>query len=292
MFTLVVAHRAHTSDSRTDNDSIARVKRTVLDEDGRNRSAAAVELRLNDDTFGAAVRICLKFLHFRDKQDHFKKFRNSLFGERGNGNAYRIAAPFLRHEVIFRQLLLDCFRIGAGLVDLVDCHNDGNAGRFRVIDRLHRLRHDAVVGGDDKNRDIRRLRAPRAHGGKRFVSRRVEECDILSVAVHAVCADMLGDAACLACRHMRIADGVEQRGFTVIDMSHHADDGRTGDKRRGTVVGFVEKPLLDGDDDLLCHLCAELIGHKIGRIVIDYLIDGRHDAHHHESLYDLARSYF
>ena len=173
LLALVVAHRAHTSDGRTDDNGIARVKRAVLNENGRNRTAAAVEFRLDHDTFGAAVRIRLKLFHFRDKQDHLKKLRDSLFGECGNGNADRIAAPFLRHQIVFRQLLLDCLRIGAGLVDLVDRHNDGNARRLRVVDRLHRLRHDAVVGGDDKNRNIRGLRASRAHRRKRFVSRRV-----------------------------------------------------------------------------------------------------------------------
>ena len=46
------------------------------------------------------------------------------------------------------------------------------------------------------------------------------------LGVDAVGADVLGDAAGLACGHARRADLVEQRRLAVIDVAHDGDDGR------------------------------------------------------------------
>ena len=48
-----------------------------------------------------------------------------------------------------------------------------------VVDRFLRLRHHAVVGGDDEDGDVRHLRAAGAHRGEGFVARRVEEGDLV-----------------------------------------------------------------------------------------------------------------
>ena len=45
-------------------------------------------------------------------------------------DAYRIAAPILAHETVFRQLLFDSFRVALGLVDLVHRNDDGNTRRL------------------------------------------------------------------------------------------------------------------------------------------------------------------
>ena len=62
-----------------------------------------------------------------------------------------------------------------GRVDLGDRHDDLHLGRSGMIHRLNRLRHDAVIGGDDEDDDVRDIRAARAHGGERSVAGRVEE---------------------------------------------------------------------------------------------------------------------
>ena len=46
-----------------------------------------------------------------------------------------------------------------GLVDLVDRDHDRHVGRLRVVERLDRLRHHAVVGRDHEDRDVGGLRA-------------------------------------------------------------------------------------------------------------------------------------
>ena len=62
-------------------------------------------------------------------------------------------------------------------------------------DRLLRLRHDAVVGGDDEHGDVRHLRAAGAHGGEGLVARGVEEGDLAAGVDGLIGADVLGDPA-------------------------------------------------------------------------------------------------
>ena len=79
------------------------------------------------------------------------------------------------------ELLADARRVGLGLVDLVHRDDDRDVRRPRVVDRLDRLRHHAVVGGDDEHGDVGDLRAARTHRGERLVTRRVDEGDELAV---------------------------------------------------------------------------------------------------------------
>ena len=93
-------------------------------------------------------------------------------------------------------------------------------------DRLARLRHDAVVGGDDEHRDVGDLRAAGAHGGERLVARRVEEGDPPAVDLGLVGADVLRDPAGLGLDDGGLADRVEQRRLAVVDVAHDRDDRR------------------------------------------------------------------
>ena len=86
----------------------------------------------------------------------------------------------------------------------------GTLGGLRVVDRLDRLRHHAVVGRHHDHGDVRDLGAAGAHGGERLVARSVEEGDRAGVVVDLVGADVLGDAAGLARGDLGLADGVEQ----------------------------------------------------------------------------------
>ena len=49
-----------------------------------------------------------------------------------------------------------------------------------------------------------------------------------AVDLHGVRADVLRDAAGFARRHLRGADGVQQRRLAVVDVAHDGDDRRTG----------------------------------------------------------------
>ena len=61
--------------------------------------------------------------------------------------------------------------LASGRSILLIAMTSGTLGRLRVVDRLERLGHDAVVGGHDDHRDVGDLGAAGAHRGERLVAR-------------------------------------------------------------------------------------------------------------------------
>ncbi len=209
--------------------------------------------------------------------------------ERGHGNAHDVAAPFLGNEVVFRQLLLYVFGVGARLIHFVYRNDDLNARSLGMVYSFDRLRHDTVVGGNDKNGNIRSHSAACAHCGERLVPRRVKEGYILALYANTVSAYMLSDAARLAGGDMGVSDSVEQRCFAVVNVTHDAHDGCALDKIVGAVLALVKEAVLNGRNDLARDLGAQLVGNESRGVKIDDLVDGRHNAHHHKALDDLSR---
>ena len=64
-----------------------------------------------------------------------------------------------------------------------------------MVDALNRLRHDAVVGGNNQNCDIRHHGTAGTHGGKRLMARCIQEGDGASVDFDRISTNMLRDAA-------------------------------------------------------------------------------------------------
>ena len=91
-------------------------------------------------------------------------------------------------------------------------------------DRLECLRHEAVIRCHDNDDDVRDIGAAGAHGGEGGVAGCVEEGDFLAIALDAVGADVLGDAARFACRNTGLANGIEKGGFAMVDMAHESND--------------------------------------------------------------------
>ena len=213
---------------------------------------------------------------------------DALAGLRRDRHEDVLAAPFLRDHAFLRQLVPDLFGIGVVLVDLVDRDDDRHVRRLRVLDRFLGLRHDAVVGRDDQDDDVGDLRAARAHRRERRVARRVEEGDDAARRLDVVGADVLGDAARFARRDLGAADVVEQRGLAVVDVAHDRDDRRTRQRLvRGCHAGLQLFLDLVG----LQHLgdVAHFLDHEHRGVLVDGLVDRRHDAHVEHRLHDFAR---
>jgi hypothetical protein len=83
-----------------------------------------------------------------------------------------------------------------------------------------RLRHDAIIGGDDEDGDIRDLAAAGTHSGERFVAGGVEEGNPLFRDAHLVGADVLRHASRFALGDVARADLVEEAGLAVVDVTH------------------------------------------------------------------------
>ena len=158
-----------------------------------------------------------------------------------------------------------------------------------MVQRLHRLRHDAVVGGDHEDREVGHLRTTGTHGGERLVTRGVDEGDGALVALvlgpHLVGTDVLGDAAGLARDDVRLADRVEQLGLSVVDVTHDGDDRGT-DLEVGVVL--VLELLLEVETEALEELLvfvfraddldvvAELLAEDLEGRLVERLGRGRH----------------
>ena len=156
----------------------------------------------------------------------------------------------------------------------------GTSAAACVADRLDRLRHDAVVGGDDEHRDVGGLRTAGAHGGERLVPRRVDERDQAFVLLYLVRTDVLSDAAGLTRDHVALADAIEQRGLAVVDMTHHGDDRRARREQRFVVVVLAEHRL-ELELGLLArldeqHLGTERLGDELDHLVGEGLRAGDH----------------
>ena len=112
-----------------------------------------------------------------------------------------------------------------------------NFGGLGMVDGLDRLRHQAVVSGNHEHDNIGDVGAAGSHSGKGGMPWRVEKSNGLAIALHAVCADVLGDATCFAGRHAGLADGVEKRGLAVVDVAHEGHNGRT--RLKGFLARFL-----------------------------------------------------
>src|SRR5919204_324971 len=134
-----------------------------------------------------------------------------------------LAAPFLGAEPLRGELVANPVGLGVRLVDLVDRDQHRHPRCPGVVDRLHRLRHHAVIGGDHDHRQVGDLRAARAHRRERLVAGRVDEGHGLAVVVDLVGADVLRDPARLPGHHLGLPDRVQQRGLAVVDAAPDRD---------------------------------------------------------------------
>ena len=258
-----------------------------MDEHRRDGAAADVEARLDDRAgcLGARVRAQVE-LGVGDEQDALEQVVEVLALLRGDPRDLHVSAPLLGLQAFGRELAEHAVGVRVGQVDLVDGDDDRHVGGARVGDRLLRLRHHAVVGGDDEHGDVGHLRAAGAHGGERLVARRVEERDAATVVVGLVGADVLGDAACLGRDDGGLADRVEQRRLAVVDVAHDRDDRRA---RLERLLGVLEDLRLAvvvvGVLDR--HLALELGGDQHHLVVGERLRGRLHLAEVHQELDDL-----
>jgi hypothetical protein len=237
------------------------------------------------------LRVGLELQDIGGEQNHLEQLIEVLLLLRGHRHHHRCAAPVFGDEIQLGELALHVVGIGTGLVDLVDRDDNRHVRRLRVIDRLPRLRHHAVVCRDDEDDDVSDLGAAGAHERERFMTGRVEEDDAAAIThVDVIRADMLRDAAGFALGDLGLADGVEQRRLAVIDVAHDRHDGRAH------LPIFRLRFLLLGRDELLfeaAHLDfgAELARDVLGDLDVECAVDGHHHALHQQLREDILHAH-
>ena len=176
----------------------------------------------------------------------------------------------------------------SGLSILFMATTSGTLARLRVGDRFLRLRHDAVVGGDDDHDDVGDLRPACPHRGERLVARRVEERDHALRGLDVVRADVLRDAAGFADRDPRAPDGVEQRRLAVVDVSHDGDDRRPRQRDDVALAVRLGQQRVRIVELGRLRLVAHLLDDDHRRLLVEDLVDRDHRAHLHHRLDDFG----
>src|SRR6185437_3664541 len=154
IFAAVVDQRTHAAPFGTGDEDVALFERAALYEHCGDGPAALVELGLDDCAFGGAARICLEVEEFGLQQNgFFELVEVNAFGGR-HFDGERFAAQVFDLDFVLEKFGLHPHRVGVALVDLVDGDDDRHMRRLGVRNGFHRLRHDAVIGGNHQHDKI------------------------------------------------------------------------------------------------------------------------------------------
>ena len=269
---MIVEKRAHFAVDGADDEDVAGVQGAVLHQNGGHRAAAAIDAGFENRAAGRRAWIGAKLAQIGNEQDHLEQLIEIFLFARGDFDHDGIAAPFFRHQAAIGKLPLDAFGLGFRLIDLVDGNNDGHVRGTRVVDGFERLRHQAVIRGNDQHNEIRDLGATSAHARKGFVAGRIDEDDAATVNGNDGCADVLGYASGFAGGDFGFANGVEQAGLAVVDVTHDCNDRRPRQEIFLLLFlgDFLDDFLFEGNDS---HNTAESFGQAGCRAHVQSLID-------------------
>ena len=156
-------------------------------------------------------------------------------------------------------------------------------------DSLLGSRHHRVIGCDDDDGDIGGLSTTGTHSGKRLVTWGIQE-GYLATAVqgHTVGTDVLGNTTRLTGNHIGIADIVEQRGLTVVNVTHHGYDWSTWNQVI-LIILFLAHSLLNLGTHVF-GLETELLSHHVDGLCIQTLVDRYHDTYTHQGRDNLSNA--
>ncbi len=249
----IVVERSHLARGVARDNRVADTHRSAEYEHCRDRPSADVETRFDDEPRGIRSGIGAQIeLGVGHQEDPFEQVVEIRLELRGDLRELGRPAPILRLETFGCELVLHAVRVRIRDVDLVDGDDDRHLGGACMGDRLLRLRHDAVIGGDDQHGDVRHLRASCSHRGERLVAGGVEERDPAARDLRLVCPYVLGDSTGFGLDDGRLANRIEKGRLPVVDVAHDRDDRRT---REEILVRVVEvlwlqlflRCVLDGD---------------------------------------------
>ena len=210
----------------SDDENVAFFQDAVENEHGR---ATAARARASGFQHQAVCRhrgVRMQAFHLRHKQYGLQQFVHALAGFGADLHRRHLSAVALHQHFFFCQFLLDSFRVGAGLVGLVERYDKRDFALPDDGDGFAGLRFYPLVRRNHQNCNVGDCGAADADLGKRFVPGRVNEGKFFSVLFHLVCRDVLGDAAGLFFRDFCFAVPVQDARFSMVNVAHHDDDGR------------------------------------------------------------------
>ena len=151
------------------------------------------------------------------------------------------STPVFRNQFIFGKFLFYSFHICTWFIDLVDCNNDLNTRCFRMADCLNSLWHNTIICCNNKYCDICGVCTTHTHCSKCFMSRCIQECDLLSIDLNYRCTNVLCDSTCFPSGYMCITDCIQKRCFTMVNVTHDTDYRRSRNHIRFIFFVFFQK---------------------------------------------------
>ena len=286
LFIALIDQSAHATPLAAGHHDVAALERAALDQHGGDRAPALVELGFDDHALGRAVGVGLEVHDLGLQQDVLDQVIEAFPGLGGNRHGLGVAAQAFDDDFVLQELVDHPRRIGAGLVHLVDGHDDRRAGRLGVIDGLDGLGHDPVVGRHHQDDDVGDVGAAGAHGREGRVTGCVEEGDFgAALGLHLIGADVLGDAAVLAAGDIGLTQGVQQRGLAMVNVAHHRHDRRAGDLMIVMILGIEEAQFDVGLGDPH-DVMARFVGDQFGGVGVEHVARFDHHALAHHELDD------
>ena len=284
--TQFVTHRTNATVFKTTEYDVAFVQRTFTHQYGSNRTTTFIQEGFDNRTARHTLTDSLQFQNFSLQQNSIQQLIDTGTRFRRNVDELALAAPLFRHDAVLGQFVFNAIRIRFWFIDLVDCNHYRHTCRFRVLDCFDSLRHHAVVCCNNQNNDIRCLSTTSTHGGKRGVTRGIQEGDHTVVSFNVVRTDVLSDAACFARGHFRRTNVVQQRRFTVVNVTHDGDYRCARFSRCAgvTVAHYCFFQLVFTTQD---NFVAHLFGNQLCGFLVDDLVDGRHCTQFHHRFDDL-----
>jgi hypothetical protein len=177
LLALVIDHCSDLAPSTAGHNWVADLEGALVDEDRGDWATALIKLRFDDDALGPTIRVGLQVFEFGNDLKLLDHLVDANALECRHLDDDRVTAPRLGNEFVLGELSQHALWVSVVLVDLVDCHHDRHVGRPRVVDRLDRLRHQAVVGRDHQHHDVGRIGTSGTHLRERSVAWGVEERD-------------------------------------------------------------------------------------------------------------------
>ena len=285
----LIEHRLDTTPRSTGEYDVAYLQGTIGNQYGRNISTTLVERRLDDGTCSTTVRVSLQVEHVSLEEHLVEQIVNTdtLLGT--DFLALILTTPLLNEQVHVSQVLTDTVWVSTWLINLVDSEYHWYTGSLRMSDSLLGSWHHRVIGCDDDDGDIGSLGTTGTHGGKRLVTWSIKE-GYLATAFqgHTIGTDMLGNTTRLTGNHIGIADIVEQRGLTVVYVTHDGYDWSTWNQVV-LIIHFLAHGLLNLGTHVF-GLETELLSYHVDGLCIQALVDRNHDTYTHQGRDNLSNA--
>lgn len=184
-----------------------------------------LDLGLEDIAVDGPIPFRPQILHLRQSRDSLDQLIQPLSSQAGDVNGGNIPAERLQLHTLRKERVLHftldtrsstlvtsvssrtTYDVSAGLVDLVDSHNDTDLLLVDQVDHLAGLRHDTIVGCDDKDDNVRHPCTASAHSRERGMSRSVQERDGASIIPNTAAGDGNGEGTDMLRNTTRLALG-------------------------------------------------------------------------------------